>query len=162
MSRMNKSTHGLRILRKSIMEIVLVVLFITLACTTDHFFEIDNLLNILRNISIPGVIALGMTMVIIAGEIDLSVGSMVAFSGCVCAWVVQYLAGRPHPVSPVIQVIAGSAAARWLRGAAVGAISGAMRVRFLDADIHHNARVVSHPSRRRDAGDKRFSDLAVP
>ncbi len=127
---MSKSTYGPRILRKSIMEIVLVVLFITLACTTDHFFEIDNLLNILRNISIPGVIALGMTMVIIAGEIDLSVGSMVAFSGCVCAWVVQYLSGRPHTMSPVIQVIAGSAVAL-AAGATVGAISGAMRVRFL-------------------------------
>ena len=75
----------LQFLRQSIMEIVLVALFVTLACTTDHFLSVENLLNILRNISIPGIIALGMTMVIIAGEIDLSVGSMVAFAGCLCA-----------------------------------------------------------------------------
>jgi ribose/xylose/arabinose/galactoside ABC-type transport system permease subunit len=108
---------------------VLVVLFIALAIFADNFLTLENLLNILRNISIQGVIALGMTMVIIAGEIDLSVGSMVAFAGCVLAWVVQRMSQAQHPLSPVIQVIAGSIAALAC-STLVGWIGGGMRVRF--------------------------------
>ena len=46
-----------------------------------NFLKIRNLTNILRQISYTGIIGLGMTMVIISGGIDLSVGSMAAFIG---------------------------------------------------------------------------------
>jgi ribose transport system permease protein len=46
-----------------------------------NFLQIRNLLNILRQISYTGIIALGMTLIIISGGIDLSVGSMMAFVG---------------------------------------------------------------------------------
>jgi ribose/xylose/arabinose/galactoside ABC-type transport system permease subunit len=45
----------------------------------------------MRNVAMQGVIAFGMTMVIISGEIDLSVGSAVAFAGCLSALVVRAL-----------------------------------------------------------------------
>jgi ribose/xylose/arabinose/galactoside ABC-type transport system permease subunit len=44
-------------------------------------------MTVLRSVSISGVIALGMTLVIISGEIDLSVGSMIALSGVLTAWL---------------------------------------------------------------------------
>jgi ribose transport system permease protein len=61
--------------------IALVVLVIASTILYPRFIEIQNLLNILRQVSYTGIIALGMTFVIISGGIDLSVGSMTAFAG---------------------------------------------------------------------------------
>ncbi len=62
----------------------LLVLFIVCSCSSDVFMKPENLLNILRQVSYSGMIALGMTFVIVAGGIDLSVGSLFAFCG-VCS-----------------------------------------------------------------------------
>jgi len=61
--------------------IALAVLFIISSVSSPYFLQTRNILNILRQISYTGFIALGMTFVIIAGGIDLSVGSMVALVG---------------------------------------------------------------------------------
>jgi ribose/xylose/arabinose/galactoside ABC-type transport system permease subunit len=61
--------------------IILVVLICILSITTRYFFTVGNLMNILRNISLQGIIAFGMTIVIICGELDLSISSSVALSG---------------------------------------------------------------------------------
>jgi ribose/xylose/arabinose/galactoside ABC-type transport system permease subunit len=63
------------------LEMILALLVIFMSVTTRGFLTIPNLLNILRNISLQGCIAFGMTMVIISGEIDLSIGSTVAITG---------------------------------------------------------------------------------
>jgi ribose transport system permease protein len=116
-------------LRASIMEIVLVALCAVLAFRAEGFFTADNLLNVLRNVSMQGVIALGMTMVIIAGEIDLSVGSMVAFAGCVVAWLTLRLEGLAGPGASAAAV--GLAILGCLvLAAAVGAASGLLRTWF--------------------------------
>ena len=59
-----------------------IILFIlAIIVGWPNFLRIKNLVNILRQISYTGIIGLGMTMVIISGGIDLSVGSMTAFVG---------------------------------------------------------------------------------
>ena len=56
----------------------------------DSFLTIDNFLNVLRRSSVYGIIAVGMTFVIISGGIDLSVGSLLAMSGmCAAADMVR-------------------------------------------------------------------------
>lgn len=80
-------------LKKQMLLSILVMLCIFLTFTAPGFFTVDNFLNVLRNSSMQGIIAFGMTMVMIAGEIDLSVGSAVAFAGCLTAWIVQLLTG---------------------------------------------------------------------
>ena len=45
-----------------------------------HFLDLDNIQNLIRTVMVLGIIAFGMTMVMILGEIDLSVGSIAAFS----------------------------------------------------------------------------------
>jgi ribose/xylose/arabinose/galactoside ABC-type transport system permease subunit len=57
------------------------------------FLKLDNLLNIANQIVIIAIVAIGMTMVIIAGGIDLSVGSLVALSAVVAARLIRDLAG---------------------------------------------------------------------
>jgi ribose/xylose/arabinose/galactoside ABC-type transport system permease subunit len=63
----------------------LCVLCLALSILSEHFFTVQNILNIIRQISIIGIIAVGMTFAIILSGIDLSVGSVFAFTGCVMA-----------------------------------------------------------------------------
>ena len=116
-----------RWLRRGMMEAVLLVLCAVLAFRAEGFFTVENLLNVLRNVSMQGVIALGMTVVIVAGEIDLSVGSMVALSGCLAAWIVAHLTGAGWGAGPAV---ATAMAASLAAGFGVGALSGWLRMRF--------------------------------
>jgi ribose/xylose/arabinose/galactoside ABC-type transport system permease subunit len=58
---------------------------ITFSILSPHFLRMGNIMNVLRQVSIIGVIASGMTFVILMGDFDLSVGSLVALSGVVVA-----------------------------------------------------------------------------
>ncbi|HEY5609043.1 MAG TPA: ABC transporter permease [Alphaproteobacteria bacterium] len=92
--------------------IALVLLCAVSAVLSDRFLSTVNMTNVLLQGSVMAVIAIGMTYVIICGGFDLSVGSVVALSGCVTAMVmIRYgiLAG----------IIAGVAV-----GAIVGVING--------------------------------------
>ena len=112
--------------RRYVIEVVLLALCVFLWWKAPNFLTRDNLLNVLRSVSIQGVIAFGMTMVIIAGEIDLSVGSCVAFTGCLAAWVVGALTGHaPAAVAVVVGALIALAA-----GAGVGLLTGLLRARL--------------------------------
>jgi len=65
--------------------IALAVEFIILAIAAPAFFTPDNFANVLRQNAFPAIIAAGMTFAILTGGIDLSVGSVVALSGVLCA-----------------------------------------------------------------------------
>jgi ribose/xylose/arabinose/galactoside ABC-type transport system permease subunit len=69
--------------------IALVVIVIALTFASSNFLTIENIVNVLRQVSINGILAIGMTFVIITGGIDLSVGSLVAFSGVIAASFVR-------------------------------------------------------------------------
>jgi len=114
--------------KDSIMEIILLIICILLAFRAEGFFSTANLLNVLRNVSMQGVIAFGMTMVIISGEIDLSVGSAVAFAGCLAAFVTQFLAGTiGMPLSLAVPL---AIAVTFAAGFGVGSLTGYLRARF--------------------------------
>ena len=68
-----------------IIEVFLIVLIVGLTFGANGFMTWANWMNILRSNSLNGVIAFGMTMVIIAGLIDLSIGSTVALAGVIVA-----------------------------------------------------------------------------
>lgn len=118
-----------QVLRKCILEIVLVILCIVLSVLSPYFLTVENFLNILRNQSMQGIIAAGMTLLIIAGEIDLSVGSVVAFSGCLAAWIVMSLSGSAHDLGMPLN-IAVAAIASLAAGFCIGMFTGWVRVNF--------------------------------
>ncbi len=94
--------------------LALVVLFTGLSLATEVFFTADNLLTVARQFSVIGIIAVGMTFVIVAGEIDLSVGSVLALSGCLVA---QQVVEHSWPLAAAIPVgLAVGAAAGWVNG----------------------------------------------
>lgn len=69
--------------------LILVAMFAVLAIATDRFLTVSNLSNLVRQTSIIGVVALGMTFVIISAGIDLSVGAVVGLSSIVVALVLK-------------------------------------------------------------------------
>lgn len=80
----------------------LIVLFGVL---NPVFVSSQNLLNVLDQVSIIGIIALGMTLVILTGGIDLSVGSIVAFTGFILAK--SLVSGFGLPVSILLCLVTG-------------------------------------------------------
>lgn len=86
----------------------------------------DNIRNVANQITVIAIIAIGMTMVIITAGIDLSVGSLIALSAVVTAWLVGQLGGGAASTSAMI---AGALGGIILCGA-IGAFSGLMITRF--------------------------------
>lgn len=68
--------------------LALLALFTLLSFTTDSFLTTTNMFNVLRQIAVNVFLASGMTMVILLGGIDLSVGAIVALSGCITAMLI--------------------------------------------------------------------------
>lgn len=99
---------------EQIVLIVIIVLFsIAMSIASPYFFRMSNFINIVQYVSVYGITAIGMTMVILTGGINLSVGGTLALS----AWVAAYsmLAGVSWPVAILIAVTIG---------AAVGVVNG--------------------------------------
>ncbi|MEO1444217.1 MAG: ABC transporter permease, partial [Chloroflexota bacterium] len=69
--------------------IFLIVLFVLFGILEPRFLSPLNLFNVMRQVSITGLIAIGMTFVILTAGIDLSVGSLVAVAGLVAAAVAK-------------------------------------------------------------------------
>jgi len=84
----------------------LLFLCLVLWILTPYFLTISNILNILEQSSINAIIAVGMTFVIITAGIDLSVGSILAFSGVVLASTLN--AGVPLPLALAAGLAVGS------------------------------------------------------
>ena len=104
--------------------IALVVFLVAAAISNENFRSPQNLVNITRQVSYSGIIALGMTFVIAAGGIDLAVGSLFALAGVVSLFAMN-AAGGPESV----QLVAGLAAALGVIGGALnGVLVGAARV----------------------------------
>jgi ribose/xylose/arabinose/galactoside ABC-type transport system permease subunit len=104
--------------------LVLVGAFFTIQ--NSSFLTERNLLNIMRQMSFVGILAVGMTFVILTAGIDLSVGSLVAFTGVICAWVAkgsrELLSGEdPGGIRVLWAALAAIAV-----GLAVGALQGSL------------------------------------
>lgn len=92
-----------------------------------NFLKSENLVNIANQIAVIAIIAIGMTMVIITGGIDLSVGSLIALSAVLTARLIRDYAGAEQ-ASATGMALAGTAAV--LVCGAIGAFSGAMITLF--------------------------------
>jgi ribose transport system permease protein len=94
----------------------LVLLCVVLALATDTFMTVRNILNVLDQVTVLGVMAIGMTLVILIGGIDLSVGSILALAAMVMGFVA-------HPDYLDLGVPAGVVAALAIAGLC-GLVSG--------------------------------------
>ena len=95
--------------------ILLLVLIIVVSVLNTNFLSAQNIKNIFQQVSINGILAVGMTFVIITGGIDLSVGSLLGFSGVIAASLVS------GGGNPLLAVLAGIAA-----GLVFGVVNGVL------------------------------------
>lgn len=86
--------------------LVLCVFLSVFPKTSGSFFTRQNIFNVLRQISTNLFLACGMTMVIILGGIDLSVGSIIALSGCISAGCVARY-NLPLPIALLMGILVG-------------------------------------------------------
>ena len=98
----------------------LLAVCVALSFANEFFMTWGNWADILRQTSINGILAVGMTYVVLTGGIDLSVGAILAFSGIVSAWLV---ASGGHGLGT--SVIAGLGT-----GLSMGAVNGLLIARF--------------------------------
>jgi ribose/xylose/arabinose/galactoside ABC-type transport system permease subunit len=82
------------ILRKYVLIMMMIALTFGMLAVNKNFATFGNAVNILRNISVQGVMACGMTLVLISGEIDLSFGSTAGLSGLIVAMTCDFFSKR--------------------------------------------------------------------
>lgn len=85
----------------------LIVLLIGFSLASPNFMQTSNMLAILQATSVNGVLAIGVTLVIITGGIDLSVGTMMTFCAVITGVVLTY-AGMPFMFGVVAAILTGA------------------------------------------------------
>jgi ribose/xylose/arabinose/galactoside ABC-type transport system permease subunit len=98
---------------------VILLVGLGLTLTTDTFLSLANLTNVARQVSINGILAVGVTFVLLTAGVDLSLGSVVALSGVACA---TFAHPGDHPVFVPIAV-------GLLTGVACGLVNGVLVTR---------------------------------
>jgi ribose/xylose/arabinose/galactoside ABC-type transport system permease subunit len=99
--------------------VALIFLFIALSIARPNFLTVSNGINLVRQISINGILAVGVTFVLLTGGVDLSLGSLVALTGVAAASF-----AHPGQFPVIIPVLIGV-----LAGAACGALNGVVVTR---------------------------------
>ena len=74
---------------------ILLVLLLLMAVVNPMFFRAANIRNVFLKVSIQGIIGFGMTFALIAGEFDMSVGSILTLSGIIFASLLQTMGFLP-------------------------------------------------------------------
>lgn len=94
----------------------MILLFIFFSIRSPYFLKMTNMLNLLQQVCVLGIVSAGITLIILAGSLDLSVGSMLALSGIFGAFFIQQT---------------GSWVAGLLGGILVGTIAGAINAAMI-------------------------------
>jgi len=112
-------TRALVLFNELILVLVLVLISILISIGNPKFISFANILNILRDSSMAVIAGIGMTMLLITGEVDLSIGSLVAFVGVVAMDIIN------KTQSTALGVLAGLAL-----GSLTGLVNGVVRTKL--------------------------------
>ncbi len=97
-----------KILQERIYSLTFMLILIGMAASISFpstFPTFENLSQIVLNLSIDTIVAVGMMLLLVSGAFDLSVGSIVAFTGCLAAYLLYFLQ-LPVPIAITISLIA--------------------------------------------------------
>jgi ribose transport system permease protein len=100
--------------RKSGIYLILIALIVFFSFKTSAFLRPDNLFNVMRQVSMLGIAAVGMTVVLLLGGIDLSIGSQVTLANIVTAWLM--VKGGLHPAAAVAASLSLATALGFVNG----------------------------------------------
>lgn len=108
-----------QILSKYGVLLVFILMFLTFSIFAPNFTNVKNLMNVSRQINTLGICAVGMTLLLITGGIDLSLGYQLSLINVLCAWLM--VKQGMHPVPAVIISL--------MVGTAIGTINGVIIVK---------------------------------
>lgn len=91
---------------RNIPLLLLIVVFATFSILDQRFFDLDTLSNVVRNTAYIGIVAVGMTLVLMTAGIDLAVGSMLYLSAVVVGQVIRSV-DLPIAVVPILSIVVG-------------------------------------------------------
>jgi ribose transport system permease protein len=108
---MKKFNFG-KVMKSYGLALVLVLLVAVITILRPNFINPNNLLEILRQVSFAGIVAVGMTFCMLTGGVDLAVGSNVALAAIICA---LFMAAKPIPpeitggfnINPIVGAVLG-------------------------------------------------------
>jgi ribose transport system permease protein len=119
-SRWSRANLITLLVKYNFIVIFLVVVAIA-TCLSPNFLTPGNIANLLQQAAVVGVVAVGMTFVILTGNIDLSVGSLVAFAGIIVSELMTSGISTPLAILATLVIVS-------LCGAGMGAISAFAKV----------------------------------
>lgn len=97
--------------REFIIFLIVIVVFIFMSFASPIFLTKGNMLALLLSLSIEGIIAVGMANLMVSGGFDMSVGSVLGFSGVIMAMTLR--AGIPVPISFLMTLATGATIGLW-------------------------------------------------
>ncbi len=101
-------------IRRLILIGLLLVISAALSLATPTFLTLDNIMTLLQEASLTGIIAIGFTLVLITAGIDMSIGAVVAITSMVCINFISYTQLPAYIYIPV--ALAGGCAIGWVNG----------------------------------------------
>ena len=101
-----KENKVLNQIKSQAIWVVLVALVIVFTIANPRFISPNNLLTLLRQVSMYGIASIGMTFVILLGDIDLSTGTIISFVNIICAYMMVNMG-----IHPVIAILVSLVAA---------------------------------------------------
>jgi ribose transport system permease protein len=110
--------------------LALALMVVALSVLSDKFLTAENTWNILRQISVNLCVSIGMTLVILSGGIDLSVGAVLALAGSVAAGLLKHGVALPVLGVRLEFTVTGAVGAGLVTGAALGWANGFAITRF--------------------------------
>ena len=111
---------------------LIVVICVVTTIVNPRFARVTNIINIFQQISILGVVAAGVGMLLVTGNVDISVGTQMSFLGVLVAMIIQKMLGLPQGGVPASQAALGiplAIAVTFVVGAVMGLINGIVVVK---------------------------------
>lgn len=106
-----------KMIRKYAILIVLIVLVVVFSVLSPAFATFNNAMNVVRQISMMGIVTVGFTFILLGGGLDLSVGSQMAVMNVVVAMLIRDL--NMHPVPAIVIGITMTTVIGWFNGFAI-------------------------------------------
>lgn len=91
----SKEGHRAKITQSTMLIILIVVLALVATVVNPKFLRIVNIINIFQQISVLGIVACGVGMLLVSGQIDISVGPQISLIGIILAMIIQKVGGLP-------------------------------------------------------------------
>jgi len=87
--------HKVKISQSTMLIILIVMLALVATIVNPKFLRIVNIINIFQQISVLGIVACGVGMLLVSGQIDISVGPQISLIGIILAMIIQKVGGLP-------------------------------------------------------------------